>query len=124
LKINTLSLWWSIDNFPYLTVLVKLKFVQMETLGDIIRVEREKRGLLLRQVGAALEVDQALISKYERGERIPTKEQVSRLAKFYKRDENDLIAAWLADKILIELQHEKMALRAMKMVEEKIKSKK
>lgn len=96
----------------------------METLGDIIRVEREKRGLLLRQVGAALEVDQALISKYERGERIPTKDQVSRLAKFYKRDENDLMAAWLADKILVELKHEKMALRAMKMVEEKIKSKK
>lgn len=96
----------------------------MQTLGELIHKQREKRGLLLRQVGAALEVDQALISKYERGERLPTKEQVVRLAKFYKIDENDLMAAWLADKILIELQHEKMALRAMKMVEEKIKSNK
>lgn len=96
----------------------------METLGDILRVEREKRGLLLRHVGAELDVDQALISKYERGERIPTKEQVSRMAKFYKRDENDLMAAWLADKILNELKHEKMALRAVRMVEEKIKSNK
>lgn len=92
----------------------------METLGDRIRMEREKRGLLLRQVGAALDVDQALISKYERGERIPTKEQVVRLAKYYKYDVNDLMAAWLADKILHELQNEKMALRAVKLVEEKL----
>lgn len=96
----------------------------METLGELIRKEREKRELLLRHVGSALDVDQALISKFERGERIPSKEQVIRLAKFYKVNENDLMAAWLADKILLELRYEKMALRAMKMVEEKIKSQK
>lgn len=94
----------------------------METLGEIIRVEREKRGLLLRHVGAAIDVDQALISKFERGERLPTKEQVIRLASFYEREENDLVAAWLADKILIEVRNEKMGLRAMKLAEEKIKS--
>lgn len=94
----------------------------METLGEIIRTEREKRGLLLRHVGASLDVDQALVSKFERGERLPTKEQVVRLAKYYSINENDLMAAWLADKILIELRDEKMALRAMKLVEEKIKS--
>ena len=94
----------------------------METLAEIIRVEREKRGLLLRHVGAAIDVDQALISKFERGERLPTKEQVIRLANFYEREENDLIAAWLADKILIEVRNEKMGLRAMKLAEEKIKS--
>lgn len=92
----------------------------METLGDILRVEREKRGLLLRHVGAELDVDQALISKYERGERTPSKEQVIRLAKFYKVDVNDLMAAWLADKVLIELQDEKMAMRAMKLVESRL----
>ena len=92
----------------------------METLGDILRVEREKRGLLLRHVGAELDIDQALISKYERGERTPNKEQVIRLAKFYKVDANDLLAAWLADKVLIELQDEKMAMRAMKLVETRL----
>jgi len=94
----------------------------METLGEIIRVEREKHALLLRHVGAAIDVDQALISKFERGERLPTKEQVIRLASYYNLNENDLIAAWLADKILVEIKNEKMGLRAMKLVEEKIKS--
>ncbi len=92
----------------------------MNTLGEIIRIEREKRGLLLRHVGSELDVDQALISKYERGERIPSKEQVIRLAKFYKLDSNDLMTAWLADKVLIELQNEKMAHRAMRLVEKKL----
>jgi transcriptional regulator with XRE-family HTH domain len=94
----------------------------METLGEIIRMEREKRGLLLRHVGAAVDVDQALISKFEKGDRLPTKEQVIRLANYYALDENDLIAAWLADKIVIELKNEKMGLRAMKLAEAKIKS--
>ena len=94
----------------------------METLGEIIRVEREKRGLLLRHVGAAIDVDQALISKFERGERLPSKDQVIRLANFYERDENDFVAAWLADKIIMEVRNEKMAVRAMKLAQEKIKT--
>lgn len=95
----------------------------MQSLGEIIRVEREKRNLLLRQVGASVDVDQALISKFERGDRLPTKEQVVRLAKFYNLDENDLMTAWLADRIFLELQNEKMAWRAVQLVGEKIKNK-
>jgi transcriptional regulator with XRE-family HTH domain len=94
----------------------------METLGEIIRVEREKRGLLLRHVAAATDVDQALISKFERGERLPSKDQVIRLAKFYNLNENDLVASWLADKIIMELRDEKMALIAMKLAKQKIES--
>lgn len=94
----------------------------MHTLGEIIRVEREKRGLLLRHVGASIDVDQALISKFERGDRLPTKEQVTRFSKYYELDENDLMAAWLADKILLEIRHEKLAKRAMQIVQEKIKT--
>lgn len=92
----------------------------MNNLGEIIRIEREKRGLLLRHVGSELDVDQALISKFERGERCPTKEQVVKLAKLYRLNENNLMAAWLADKIFIEVQDEKMALRAVKLVAGKL----
>ncbi len=94
----------------------------METLGEIIRIEREKRGLLLRHVGASVDVDQALVSKFERGERLPTKDQVKRFATLYQLDENELMAAWLADKILVEVRNEKMALRAVQLAEQKIKS--
>lgn len=123
LKKYILLISWVRKGFSsYLTKIVKLHFVQWQTLGEIIRVEREKRNLLLRHVGAALDVDQALISKFERGERLPTKNCVVRLAKFYGLEENDLMAAWLADKILVELKNEKMALRAVTLAQQKIKS--
>jgi transcriptional regulator with XRE-family HTH domain len=96
----------------------------MKTLGKIIKGERGRRKLLLRHVGAALDVDQALISKFERGVRIPTKEQVNRLAKFYDLDKNELMTARLTDKILFEVENEKMALDAMLLATQKIKNSK
>ena len=92
-----------------------------ESLGEIIKREREKRGLLLRHVGAELDVDQALISKFEHGDRMPTKEQVEQLSSFLDLDKNELMTAWLADKIIIGLKNEKMALRAMKIAEHRMK---
>ncbi len=94
-----------------------------EALGYIIKREREKRNLLLRHVAAALDIDQALVSKFEHGDRMPTKEQVVLLANYFHLNENDLMTAWLADKIYTEVQYEKMALRAVKLVEKKLTSK-
>lgn len=54
----------------------------METFGEIIKTERESKGLLLRQVASAVDIDQAIISKFERGERKPSKEQVENLLNF------------------------------------------
>lgn len=69
----------------------------MDTFGDKIRIAREEKGLFLRQVGAELNIDQAIISKFERNERKPTKEQVLKFAKFYKLDKDDLLVARLGN---------------------------
>ena len=92
----------------------------MKTFGEIIRVERENKGLFLRQVAAALDIDQAVISKFEKGERKPSREQVMKFAKYYKLDKELLIVAWLSDKVVYELQDEKLANEALKAAEEKI----
>jgi transcriptional regulator with XRE-family HTH domain len=92
----------------------------MKTFGEIIRVERENKGLFLRQVAAALDIDQAVISKFEKGERKPSREQVIKFAKYYKLDKELLIVAWLSDKVVYELQDEKLANEALKAAEEKI----
>ena len=78
----------------------------METFGDIIRIAREKEGLILRQVASALDIDQAIISKFERGERKPSKEQVEKFAEFYKLDKNKLITSWLSDQIANTILYE------------------
>ena len=92
----------------------------MKRIGEIIRELREQKSLLLRQVAAEIEIDQALLSKIERNERMPTKEQVKRFAKFFGKSENELLVAFLSDKLVYEVRDEEVALKAMQVAEKKI----
>lgn len=92
----------------------------MKTTAELIRELREKNRLLLRQVAAEIEIDQALLSKIERGERLPTKEQVIKLAKFYKVDLDETLVTFFSDKLVYEVQDEDVALKAMQVAEKKI----
>lgn len=94
----------------------------MKHLGQRIRDLRKKRNLLLRQVAASLEVDTALMSKIERGERNASKQQVIDIAKFLKADTEELLAFWLADKIETTLVEEpEVAYKAMKIANKTLK---
>jgi transcriptional regulator with XRE-family HTH domain len=91
-------------------------------LGQKIRELREKQNLLLRQVAAQLEVDTALMSKIERGERNASKQQVIDIAKFLKANEEELLTLWLADKIESAIVEEpSIAYQAMKIANKKLK---
>lgn len=94
----------------------------MSNFGQKIRELREKQKLLLRQVAAHLEVDTALMSKIERGERNASKQQVIEIAEFLKASENELLTLWLADKIESTILEEpKVAYQAMKIVNKNLK---
>jgi len=93
----------------------------MDSFGDLIRIARESKGLFLRQVAASVEIDQAIISKFERGERKPNKEQVEKFADFYEIDKRQLVTSWLSDKIAYSILDEENAEEALKVAEEKIK---
>lgn len=93
----------------------------MQTFGSIIRNAREGKGLFLRHVAAELDIDQAIISKFERSERKPTKKQVLKFAKFYKIDKGDLLVAWFSDRVAYELLTEKNHEKILIVAEEKIK---
>lgn len=95
----------------------------MSNFGDLIRIAREEKGLFLRQVAAELDIDQAIISKFERNERKPTKEQVIKFAKFYKLDKEALLVEWLSDKVAYDLKDENLADKVLKVAEEKLKYK-
>lgn len=92
----------------------------MDSLGDTIRKLREDKQLPLRTVAAFLDIDQAILSKVERGQRKPPREQVVKLAGYFKVKENDLLVAWLSDKLVYELEDEDMALEALQVAEEKV----
>jgi len=110
-------LWLQKSFYYFWTLNVKSNHIKLK---EIIRELREQNGLLLRQVAAEIEIDQALLSKIERGERMPTKDQVIRLAKFYKVDLNEFLIAFISDKLVYELQNEEVALKAMQVAEKKI----
>lgn len=65
-------------------------------------------------------MDQALLSKIERGERMPTKDQIVKLAKFYKVDLDETLITFFSDKLVYEVQNEEVALKAMQVAERKI----
>ncbi len=92
----------------------------MESLGETIKRLRGQKELPLRTVAAFLDIDQAILSKVERGQRKPNREQVIKLAKYFKVKEDDLLVAWLSDKVVYELEDEDLALKAMQLAEEKI----
>lgn len=93
----------------------------MESLGETIRKLREDKELPLRIVAAYLDIDQAILSKIERGQRNANREQVIKLAHFFKIKEADLLISWLSDKLAYEVADEDLALEAMKVAEEKVK---
>ena len=92
----------------------------MQNFGELIRSLRIEKKYPLRKVAAYLDIDQAILSKIERGQRKMKKDQVIQLARFFNYDEKELMTAYLSDKILYELADEEMALEALKAAEEKI----
>ena len=93
----------------------------MDSLGDTIRKLREEKEMPLRTVAAYMDIDQAILSKIERGQRKATREQVVKLAEYFKVKENDLLVAWLSDKLAYELKDEQTALKALQVAEEKVR---
>jgi len=96
----------------------------MKSIGELLRQLREEQKQLLREVAAGIGIDQALLSKIERGERLPNKEQVLKFAKYFKTEKNELIIAWLSDRLVNELEDEDLAKEALKIAEQKIERKK
>ncbi len=93
----------------------------MKTTGEIIRAKREQKGLLLRHVSALLDIDTAILSKIERGERKATREQIVKLADILELDKESLIVQYLSEKILYEIQDEDLGIQALKVAEKTIK---
>jgi transcriptional regulator with XRE-family HTH domain len=92
----------------------------MKTFGDLIKNLRESRELTLRIVSAYLDIDQAILSKIEGGLRKANRDLVIRLSSYFEIDKNELLVAWLFDKLVLEIGDEETALKALQLAEEKL----
>ena len=66
--------------------------------GAYLRDRRVQRELTLREVAAAVGMDQAHLSKAELGQRLPTPAQVQALARFFREDLVEFEARHIAEK--------------------------
>jgi transcriptional regulator with XRE-family HTH domain len=64
-----------------------------------IRELRESKQMLQRHVSAALDMDNAMYCKIERGDRQAKREQIPFIAELLQTDPEELLALWLADQV-------------------------
>lgn len=82
------------------------KLFETMIFGKKIKEIREERGMLQRQMSAALEIDMPMYSKIEHGERKAKRSQIPIMAKLLDVEEKELLTIWLADKVLDTVEGE------------------
>ncbi len=93
---------------------------KLKTIGEIIREQREIKGLLIRQLAAQLDVDTAILSKIERGERKATRIQICKIADILKLDRDNLLVQYLSENIAYEIFDEEVASEALNVAKQKV----
>ncbi len=61
------------------------------------------------------------MSKIERNERKPTKDNIVKLAEILKLDKEDLLVQFMSEKIAYEIADEDCATKVLKVAEQKVK---
>lgn len=91
-------------------------------LGQRLRKLRSEKGETLHQVSMGTDIDSPLLSKIERGYRLPTQEQMSKLASYFGISETEMKVMVTAEKIIKEFGISKTTYEAVKLVAEQIGS--
>jgi transcriptional regulator with XRE-family HTH domain len=89
-------------------------------LGQFIRGLRKEKGQTLHQVSKGSDIDSPLLCKIERGERLPTAEQIKKLSKYYKISESELKVMATAERIIKEYGVNNTTYEALNLVMEQI----
>ena len=95
----------------------KLVSIPPLPFANLLRQSREINARTLREVAEHLNVDVSLVSKWERGERKPTREEVAKLAKYLKADAQEWLVAWLRDAVLYAISDDELGPHALKAAE-------
>lgn len=87
------------------------------SFGELLRSQRQAKGLTLRELSERLHVDLSLISKWERDQRSPSDQDVRKLTKALKSDARILRIAWLRDIVISTVGSSDDAFAALKAAE-------
>lgn len=89
-------------------------------VGEMLREQRKAKKLSLRDVSSLLDLDVAIISKLERGERAFNKKLIIAFSTLYQLDVKQLLAIYYADKLLKDIDDDEIVLDAIRLAEESV----
>jgi transcriptional regulator with XRE-family HTH domain len=92
----------------------------LTTFGELIRKLRQEQELPQRKVAAMLDIDTSLLAKYERNERYPSKELITKIAELFKVDSVALVNEVLSDKIAYQILEEESDTQILRVAETKV----
>lgn len=75
----------------------------MKSFGEYIRNSREEKGLPLRKVAAALDIDTSILSKIERNERRATIDMIPILADSLDKTEKEVELEFIQSAVITDL---------------------
>ncbi len=68
-------------------------------MKELLKKGREEKAFSVRKLAELSKIDQALVSKFENGNRIPTKKQIQVLSQLLEIDLKQLLVAWYKVKL-------------------------
>jgi len=89
-------------------------------LGQFLRDLRTQAGQTLHDVSKGADIDSPLLSKIERGERLPTLDQAKKFARYYKIPMEELKVKLTAERIIREYGINETTYNAVSLVKEQI----
>ncbi|MGE0931449.1 Fic family protein [Peijinzhouia sedimentorum] len=89
----------------------------MKTLGNFLEELRLAKGLVIRELSAISGIDAALISKFEKGKRIPTEANIKSLSLGLDIDFEALRKKWLEERIVNLVKYEQDASEILALAE-------
>ncbi|NDV67487.1 helix-turn-helix domain-containing protein [Dysgonomonas sp. 25] len=89
----------------------------MNSIGVFLREIRSYRGETLHQVAKGVDIDSPLLSKIERGSRLPTTAQIKRISSYFSLSEIELNTMLVSERIIKEFGINQITYLAIKRIE-------
>lgn len=89
-------------------------------MKSILKQYREIKQLKTKELAQECGIDQALISKFESGNRIPTKAQILKLSEVLEIPLEEILPLWVKEKVLAEVREEPYAVQGLLLAQEAI----
>ncbi|NBP06215.1 MAG: helix-turn-helix domain-containing protein [Bacteroidetes bacterium] len=93
----------------------------MKTFSSLMKEARIAKGISQKELASLLMIDSSLITRMEKGERLPVRSQVVQLAALLDVPEKKLLVRWMSEKIVRELEHEPFAKEMLIAAEEHVR---